>query len=149
MSYENLRTLSADQFRRACGVEPQTFDAMLEALHVAEAQKQKPGRPPKIALADQLLLTLHYHYDYRTQLQLGLDSGLGESAVCRLIQRVEERLLADQRFHLPKRAERVQLRRAETPAVAVDATETPIERPQKNNAPSTAVSKKTTRSKRN
>lgn len=64
---------------------------MLEALQAAEHRKRKSGRPPKVSLANQLLLTLLYHYDYRTQLQLGVDSGLGESAVCRLIQRVEAR----------------------------------------------------------
>ncbi len=149
MSYENLRNLPADQFRRTCGVEPATFEAMLEALRAAEQRKRKPGRPPKKPLEDQLLLTLLYHYDYRTQLQLGVDSGLGESAVCRLIQRVEERLLADPRFHLPKRRERVQRRRAQSPAVAVDATETPIERPKKNSAITTVARKRTTRSRRN
>jgi hypothetical protein len=129
MRYENLRTLPVDQFRRACGVKPETFEAMLEALEAAERRKRKPGRRPNLTLADQLLVTLLYHYDYRTQLQLGVASGLGESAVCRLIQRIEARLLADERFHLPKRSERVQRRASDTPAVAVDATETPIERP--------------------
>ena len=147
MSYENLRKLPADQFRRACGVKPETFEAMLEALQTAECQKRKSGRPPKVSLADQLQLTLLYHYDYRTQLQLGVDSGLGESAVCRLIRRVEERLLADPRFHLPKRSERVQLNRSDTPAVAVDASETPIERPKKNSKRTTVASKRTTRSR--
>jgi hypothetical protein len=71
MSYENLRKLPADQFRRACGVKPETFEAMLETLQTAERQKRKSGRPPKVPLADQLQLTLLYHYDYRTQSQLG------------------------------------------------------------------------------
>lgn len=102
---------------------------MLEALETAEGGKRKPGRPTALSLADQLLVMLLYHYDYRTQLQLGVESGLGESAVCRLIQRLENRLLDDERFHLPKRAERVQRSAADTPAVAVDAAETPIERP--------------------
>ena len=149
MSYENLRKLPTDQFRRACGVEPETFEAMLEALQTAEQRKRKSGRPPKVSLADQLRLTLLYHYDYRTQLQLGVDSGLGESAVCRLIHRVEERLLADERFHLPKRSQRVQLSRADTPAVAVDASETPIERPPKKQQEHYSGKKRITRSKPN
>ena len=77
MTYEHLRNLPATQFRRVCGVEPRTFEAMLEALREAEQRKGKPGLPPKVALADQLLLMLLYHYDYRTQLQLGVDSGQG------------------------------------------------------------------------
>jgi hypothetical protein len=74
---------------------------MLEALQAAEHRKNKSGRPPKVTLADQLLLTLLYHDDYRTQLQLGMESGLGESGVCKRIQWVEERVLADARFQLP------------------------------------------------
>lgn len=149
MSYENLKKLPADQFRRACGVEPETFNAMLEALQAAEDKKVKSGRPPEMSLADQLLVTLLYHYDYRTQLQLGVEAGLVESAICRLIQRVENRLLADDRFHLPKRSERVQRGLAETAAVVVDATETPIERPKKNSGISTAARKRTTPSSPN
>ena len=67
MSYENLRKLPTDQFRRACGVEPKTFDAMVEALEAAERKKRKPGRPPRLSLPEQVLVTLRYHYDYRTQ----------------------------------------------------------------------------------
>jgi len=131
MSCENLKNLPANQFRRVCGVKPETFDAMVDALATTEQRKRKPGRPPKLSLADQVLLALKYHYDYRTQLQLGVETGLGESAVCRLIQRVEERLLADEGFHPPKRRERVPYSREEVPAVTVDATEIPIERPKK------------------
>lgn len=57
-----------------------------------------------------------------------MELGLGESAVCRVIQRIENRLPDDERFHLPKRSERVQRSTADTPTVAVDATVTPIER---------------------
>lgn len=149
MSYENLRKLPADQFRRACGVLPGTFEAMVEALEGAEQRKRKSGRPPVMSLPDQLLVTLLYHYDYRTQLQLGVESGLGESAICRLIQRVEDRLLADERFHLPKRRERVQRSAADHSVLATDAAETPIERPKKSSKRSTVARKKTTPSKAN
>ena len=131
MSYENLSNLPKDQFRRACGVEPKTFDAMVEAVEAAERKKRKPGRPPRLSLHDQVLVTLQYHYDYRTQLQLGVESGLGESAMCRLIARVEDHLLADDRFHLPKRSELIQRSTDTTPVAAVDASETPTERPKK------------------
>jgi len=63
---------------------------MVEALEAVERKKRKPGRPSRLSLPDQLLVTLQYHYDYRTQLQLGVESGLGESAICRLIAHAED-----------------------------------------------------------
>ena len=54
-------------------------------------------------IADQVLVMLQYHYAYTPQVRLGADHGLSEAAVSYLIRRMESRLLADERFHLPKR----------------------------------------------
>lgn len=40
---------------------------------------------------DQLLLVLEYWREYRTQFHIATSWGLSESAVCRLIQKVETR----------------------------------------------------------
>jgi DNA-binding MarR family transcriptional regulator len=127
-------------------VSPETFEQMVAALEAAEAGKTKPGRPSELSLADQVLLMLQYHYDYDTQARLGVAFGLSESAVSYLIRRVEARLLSDARFHLPARRARLV---HDTPAVAVDASETPIERPKKNSTATTAASARATRSRAN
>ncbi len=145
MRYEHLRNVSRETFRRLCGVSPETFEQMVDALAAAEARKDKPGRPCRVPLADQVLVMLQYHYAYTPQVRLGVDHGLSEAAVSYLIRRVESRLLADERFHLPNRSRR--LSGEDTLRVAVDATETPIERPQKNSVATTAASTKPTPSK--
>jgi hypothetical protein len=39
------------------------------------------GRPPKLSRADQLLLTLMYWREYRTEFHIGLDYDISEKAV--------------------------------------------------------------------
>lgn len=131
LSYENLQELSDDDFRLACGVKCEIFNAMLETLEAAEESKLKDGCIPHLSLPDQLLVMLLYHYDHWTQLQLSVDTGLNESAISRLIRQVGKRVIADERFHLPKRSERVQRSSETTPAAVVDASEPPTEQPKK------------------
>ena len=66
MTYEQMKDLQSRDFKRACGVHPQTFATMLQVLREHEQQKVKPGRPPALALEDQLLMTLQYWREYRT-----------------------------------------------------------------------------------
>lgn len=98
MRYEQLQHQPRETFRRVCGVSPETFEQMVDALEAAEADKTKPGRPCELSLADRVLLMLRYHYDYDTQARLGVDFGLSESTFSHLIRRVESRLLGDARY---------------------------------------------------
>ncbi len=96
------------------------------------------GRPPKLSRADQLLLTLMYWREYRTEFHIGLTYGVSEATVCRTVQKIEQVLIQSQQFHLPgKKAFRP--RETAMEVVLVDATEQPIERPQKNSANPTVV----------
>jgi hypothetical protein len=60
MTYEQMKNLKPGDFKRACGVYPQTFEAMLQVLRDHAQKKVKPGRPPTLSLEDQLLMTLQY-----------------------------------------------------------------------------------------
>lgn len=131
MRYEQTKTLRDVEFKRLCGVKRHTFEAMLEELRAAEAAKIKPGRPYKLSLEDQLLMTLLYWREYRTLFHLGAAMGLSESAASRRVRWIEEVLVRSGRFALPKRTERFIGRASRPPAVVVDTTETEIERPQK------------------
>lgn len=107
-------------------------------LAVVEAGLRDYGRPPKLSRADQLLMTLMYWREYRTEFHVGLAYAVSEATVCRTIKKVEDVLLQSKQFHLPgKKA----LHPSETmiEIVLVDATEQPIERPQKDNAGITAA----------
>jgi len=135
MRYETVQNLSEADFKRATGVRRATFNKMLEVL---QHDEQEMGRPPKLSLADQLLMTLMYWREYRTEFHIGLTYGISESAVCRTIQKVENTLIKSEQFHLPgKKALQASDNLFEI--VLVDATEQPIERPKKDNVNITAA----------
>ena len=140
MKYETVRTLKNKDFKRSTGVQRGTFEKMLE---VVTTGWRDFGRPPKLSRADQLLLTLMYWREYRTEFHIGITYGVSEATVCRTIQKVENVLIKSQQFHLPgKKA----LHSSDTvlEIVLIDATEQPIERPKKDNADITAVKRSVT-----
>jgi len=145
MRYETVQKLKDEEFRRSTGVQRSTFGKMLE---VVEKGMRDFGRPPKLSRADQLLITLMYWREYRTEFHIGLTYGVSESTVCRTIKKVEDVLIQSKQFHLPgKKA----LQASDTliEIVLVDATEQPIERPKKDNAGTTAAKRSVTPKKRN
>jgi len=62
-----------------------------------------PVLASKLSLADQLLLTLSYWREYRTQFHVALSYGVHETTATRIIGKVEDTLAALDRFSLPKR----------------------------------------------
>ena len=113
-----------------------------------EAGLRDFGRPATLSRADQLLLTLMYWREYRTEFHIGLTYGVSEATVCRTIKKVETALIQSKQFHLPgKKA----LQPSDTviEIVLVDATEQPIERPKKDNAGIIVAKRSTIRKKRN
>jgi hypothetical protein len=135
MRYETIQKLSEEDFKRATGVRRATFSKMLEVLQQDEGNM---GRPSKLSLADQLLMTLMYWREYRTEFHIGLTYGISEAAVSRTIRKVENKLIKSEQFHLPgKKALQASDNLFEI--VLVDASEQPIERPKKDNAGITAA----------
>lgn len=130
MRYETVQTLKDEEFKRSTGVQRGTFEKMLEVL---ETGLPNFGRPAKLRRVDQLLLTLMYWREYRTEFHIGLTYGVSEATVCRTIQKVENVLIQSQQFHLPgKKA--LQPSATVIEIVLIDATEQPIERPKKDSA---------------
>ena len=147
MTYEQLKNLKPENFKRACGVSPPTFEEMRHVLQAYERKKIKPGRPPKLSLENRLLMALQYWREYRTYFHLGLSWGIDESVVCRTVHQIEQRLLTSQAFHVPGKK---QLCAEDTPfdVVVVDAAESPVERPQKNSGATTAGRRSATPTRR-
>jgi hypothetical protein len=144
MKYETVQSLKEEEFKRSTGVQRKTFEQMLQ---VVEAGLRDFGRPTKLCRADQLLMTLMYWREYRTEFHIGLTYGVSESTVCRTIQKVENALIQSKQFHLPGR-KALQPSDTVIEIVLVDATEQPIERPKKDNAGITAVKRSVTPKKR-
>lgn len=127
MRYETVQKLKDEEFKRCTGVQRSTFEQMLA---VVVAGLRNFGRPTTLSRADQLLMTLMYWREYRTEFHIGLTYGVSESTVCRTIQKVENALIQSKQFHLPgKKA--LQPSNTIFEIVLMDATEQPIERPKK------------------
>ncbi len=147
MTYDDVKDLKPTDFKRFCGVKPHTFATMVKALEQREQQKKKKGRAAALCLEDQLLLTLQYWREYRTYFHLSVSWGVSEATVCRTVHHVENALIKAQCFHLPGK-QKLCVANHEFEVVVVDASETPIERPQKNSGAATAASRSGTRSRR-
>ena len=144
MRYETVQKLKDGEFKRLTGVQRSTFEQMLE---VVEKGLREFGRPPKLSRADQLLMTLMYWREYRTEFHIGLAYGVSEATVCRTIKKVEDVLIKSKQFHLPGKKV---LQPSDTiiEVVLVDVTEQPIERPKKDNAGIIAAKRSGTPKKR-
>lgn len=130
MHYEHIKNRKPDEFVRLTGVRRDTFEAMLQALH---GQIRAFGRPPKLPLCDQLLLTLMYWREYRTLFHIASAYGLSEAPASRTVRRVENALMRSGRFTLPgKKALRP--REMVWQVVVIDATECVIEQPHGKSA---------------
>lgn len=133
MKYENLHGYSAPAFKRLVGVDRDVFRELLSLLEVAAQAKRKSGRPSKLSLADQLLLTLSYWREYRTLFHLAASYGIHESNAQRIVVKVETPLKASGQWELPQHAPPSPSDSTDWEAWVLDASETPIERPKKTN----------------
>jgi hypothetical protein len=145
MRYETVKTLKDEDFKRLTGVSRGVYEKMLVIL---ERDLRDFGRPPKLSRADQLLMTLMYWREYRTEFHIGVTYGVSEATVCRTIRKVEKVLMKSGEFRLPGRKA---LQPSDTliEVVLIDATEQPIERPKKSNVDTTAERKSGIPRKRN
>ena len=140
MRYEDIQNRSDEDFKRLTGVEHKTFKQMVVVL---ETEMFNFGRPPKLNRADQLLMTLMYWREYRTQFHIAQAYGISEATVCRTVRKIEDALIKSGQFRLPgKKA----LQPSDTiiEIVVVDATEQPIERPKKSRDDTTAAKRSDT-----
>jgi hypothetical protein len=63
------KNLKDEEFKRLTGVQRSTFGKMLEVI---EKGMRDFGRPPKLSRADQLLMTLMYWREYRTEFHMSV-----------------------------------------------------------------------------
>jgi Helix-turn-helix of DDE superfamily endonuclease len=144
MEYETIKQLKDGDFKRLTGVQRDTFNQMLAVI---EKGLRTFGRPPKLSRADQLLMTLMYWREYRTEFHIAQSYGVSEATVCRTIRKVEDALVRSKKFRLPgKKA----LQASDTvfEVVLVDVSEQPVERPQKAKNGITAAKRSATLKKR-
>jgi len=130
--YEKTKRLSEEKFKRLIGITRETFKEMVGVLSEALSVKHKRGgRPPKLDIEDMLLLALEYWRQYITFSELGFNYGVAESTAHDIVVWVEGILIESERFRLP--GKKALCEAAEIEIVLVDVTESPVERPKKNN----------------
>jgi len=127
MRYETIEQLKDTDFKRLTGVQRETFEQMLK---VVKKGLRNFGRPTKLNRADQLLMTLMYWREYRTEFHIAQSYGISESTVCRTIQKVENSLVRSGKFRLPGK-KTLQASDTVFEVVLVDVSEQAIERPKK------------------
>lgn len=131
--YEKTERLNNKDFKQLIGVKRETFARMTEILkkvYAEQPKKWRGGRKKKLSIEEQLMLTLKYYRHYVTQKELAFEFSVGEATVCDTIKWVEDSLIKSRVFSLPGR--KVLLESDDIEAILIDATECPVERPQKN-----------------
>ena len=127
-------------FRLLTGLTVEVFDRLLEELQpVWQRAREKQanrrnrqrqpgaGHPFSLTLEDMLLALLMYYRTYTTYAFLGFLFGVDDSTICRIVRRLEPLLASI--FRIPEK--KVELSEDEIREAFVDATERPINRPQK------------------
>jgi transposase len=144
MKWEKIKGLSSEKFRRLTGVKKNTFENMVTFLKEAHAKKKaRGGRPNKVTVEEMLLMMLEYLREYRTYYHIGQSYGVSESYSYKIIRWTEDTLIKSQLFSLPGRKSLLKSD-VEYEVVLVDASETPIQRPKKNNDDITLARRKDT-----
>lgn len=146
MHYEQLKDLSAPEFRRLTGVETELFEEMTAILQEDEDRRRLLGgvKGRRYSAADRLLMMLEYWREYRTYFHIAKSRGLSESQTWKIIRRCEDVLLACGKFKLPGKKALLKSD-MDYEIVLIDATESPVERPKKNKNAATPARKRGTR----
>lgn len=133
MKNQSYLNLTSHQFKRRFGVKIQTLKVMVKALEEfrSENPKDRRGRGTILTLEEQVLVALEYWREYRTYFHIATNWGVSESTICRIVIDIESTKMKTGKFRLP--GKKALLKNSDYPAVvAIDVTETAIERPKKN-----------------
>ena len=132
MKYEKVSSLSDEEFKRLTGVKKSTFQKMVEIVREAHRiKKSKGGRKNKLCIEDMILMTLEYYREYRTYFHISVDYGISESNTWQTIKWIENVLIKSGVFNLPGKKELLN-KDFEYEVIMIDATQTPVQRPEKN-----------------
>jgi len=101
MNYEQLQKLNPADFKRYCGVHQETFKEMVKIVKAEKILQKKSGRPSKLCIENQILMTLSYLREYPTFFHRGIKWGINESNSYRIVIRTEKILINSGLFNLP------------------------------------------------
>jgi hypothetical protein len=141
MTYNDIKHLKGKKFTRATGLKEAVFLEMTNLVLECKRLRRKSanqGSNATLSIEDQVLMTILYWREYRSQENLGLDFHISQSRVSRIITDIENILIQSGQFSIPGKSA-LKNSQNEYEVVIVDVTETPIERPKKNKSANIAV----------
>jgi hypothetical protein len=100
IKYETIEMLKDEDFTRSTGINLEMFEKMLAYLNKNLHSK---GRPTKLNIANQLLVTLIYLQQRHTLHDIGQAYSVSEETVRRAIKKVENVFIKSDEFHLPEK----------------------------------------------
>lgn len=148
MFWEKIKNHTNPNFKRLTGVKRKTFKLMVKEVRnhdrrIIRKKGNNRSRPHKLCVEDQILMMLMYYREYRTQFHIAETYGLHEANVGKNLRRIETILKKCKKFALPGK-EKLSGTNHQYEVILVDATESPIERPKKNNTYITQGKRKST-----
>lgn len=136
MNWYKVKNIQEEKFRRLIGIKKNTFDEMVKVLEASSSlsnhkhKGKKRGPKPKLITQDQVLVMLMYYREYRTFFHTAYSFGISESQCWRIVTNTEKVLIKSGLFTVP--GKKVLLSEDEIEGIVIDATESEVERPQKN-----------------
>lgn len=121
------------EFYSLVGVKIKTFQKMIEILKIAESkQKYYGGRKNKLVIEERLLMTLEYWKEYSNYRVIAKRYNISHTSCIRNIFWIENTLIKSGIFNLSGKKDLIKNKGTNKVLLAIDATETPIERIKKN-----------------
>ena len=144
MYYKDIRDYKDSHFQRLTGVKRPMFEEMVNVVTDHKQKHRKHagrGRPSRLSIEDQVLVMLMYYREYRTLFHVGGSYGISEVQCWRIVTTLEAILIESGLFHLPGKKQ-LTGDKITYEVVVVDVSETPIERPKKNNGGTSQAKRK-------
>ncbi|WP_342273182.1 transposase family protein [Spiroplasma endosymbiont of Acasis viretata] len=121
------------EFYSLVGIKLQTFQKMVEILKKAEAiKKAVGGKPNKLSIENRLLMTLEYWKEYSSYRVIAKRYNISHTSCIRNIFWIENTLIKSGIFNLSGKKDLIKNKGINNNLLAIDTTETPIERIKKN-----------------
>lgn len=142
MDWEQVKPLYGKKFRRIVGVHRALFEKMVNIVTNTKSEKRKHpsrGNASCLSIENQVLMTVLFWREYRTQEHIGISLNISQSSVSRIIRNIEDILIKSGDFSIPGKKALSESGKYET--IIVDVTESPTERPKKNKNASIAERK--------
>lgn len=137
MRWQQIKKLSAPQFKRIVGVRLASYIKMVEQAKQRAPKSthkragKKRGPKPKLNWYDKVLMMLMYYREYRTFAHIACSYNISEAQCWRIITWLEGELIKSKLFRLPGKKKLVESN-IEWKAVIIDVSEHSIERPKKS-----------------